>query len=450
MTRCDAASSAGARSRRRANGRHHGKGFLRRPLILLAAVSCALVAVTAVVPEQAAFGSQSASSYRAQISQIQQELVAQGAAVQRIVVSYDQTQSQLAGVRAQLTAVEARLAADRSSQAADAAQLRRVAIDTYVSGGSVAPTVSVLIATSNPSSMAVRSDFMSAISGKLQTTLDALQLARRRTQATAVRLSSEKAKASATLAQLARQRSSVQAAIAADDAMLSHARGSLQAVLRAQAAQQLAAQVAAEQAMVHPAIQSLPANATPGAPGIPPPVAPPLPIAPPGPPVSVAPGTYANPLRGVSALSPERIDQGVDYSGFGPIYAIGDGVVLNTVNAGWPGGTFITYRLSAGPAAGLVVYAAEDIYPQVQVGQTVTPNTVLGTIYEGPDGIETGWSDPSGLGATMAYDYNQFSGSNSTAFGYNFSQLLQYLGAPGGILQNNPPTGSLPSGWPSW
>lgn len=86
----------------------------------------------------------------------------------------------------------------------------------------------------------------------------------------------------------------------------------------------------------------------------------------------------------------------------------------------------------------------------VQVGQTVTPNTVLGTVYEGPDGIETGWAGPSGLGYTMAHDYGQFYGSNSTAFGYNFSQLLQSLGAPGGILQNNPPTGNLPPGWPAW
>lgn len=449
VARCDAVSSASDRSRRAMSGNHHRRAGSRRMLAWCAAMACALVAVSAVVPARKAFALSSAGSYRSQISQIKQELNAQGAVIQRIVAGYDGTQSELTDLRVELYAAEIRLAADRRAQEADAAQLRRVAIDTYVSGGSVTPAVSVLIATSNPTSIAVRSDFMSAISGKLQTTLDAVAIARRRTQATAARLSSEKAKASATLVQLARQRQSVQAAIAADDAMLSKARGSLQAVLRAQAAQQQAAQLAAEQAMVHPAVQSLPANATPGAPGLPPPVAPP-PVAPPGPPVSVSPGTYANPLRGVSGLSPERIDQGVDYSGFGPIYAIGDGVVLNTVNAGWPGGTFITYRLSSGPAAGLVVYAAEDIYPLVQVGQNVTPNTALGTVYEGPDGIETGWSDPSGQGYTMAYDYNQFSGSNSTAFGYNFSQLLQYLGAPGGVLQNSPPTGSLPAGWPNW
>jgi hypothetical protein len=166
--------------------------------------------------------------------------------------------------------------------------------------------------------------------------------------------------------------------------------------------------------------------------------------------VNPSPGSYADPLRDINGLSPERIDQGVDYSGYGPIYAIGDGTVLSTVNGGWPGGTFITYRLNDGPASGLVVYAAEDIDPRVAVGQSVTSGTVLGTMYEGPDGIETGWADPSGDGNTMAADAGQFSGANSTAFGADFSQFLASLGAPAGILQNDPPTGSVPPGWPSW
>ncbi|MGH8987040.1 MAG: hypothetical protein ACRDXC_00385, partial [Acidimicrobiales bacterium] len=159
--------------------------------------------------------------------------------------------------------------------------------------------------------------------------------------------------------------------------------------------------------------------------------------------------SYANPLRSVGGLVPERIDQGVDYRGFGPIYAVGDGVVLSTYNGGWPGGTFITYRLSDGPAAGLVVYAAEDISPAVQPGEAVTSDTVLGTVYEGPDGIETGWA-AGGEGDTMAAVSGQFYGSNSTAFGADFSAFLETLGAPGGILQNSPPSGAMPLGWPGW
>ena len=162
-----------------------------------------------------------------------------------------------------------------------------------------------------------------------------------------------------------------------------------------------------------------------------------------------APTGYENPLRGAQGLSPERIDQGVDYMAYGPIYTIGDGVVLSTVNGGWPGGTFITYKLESGPAAGLVVYAAEDINPTVSIGQQVTANTVIGEIYEGWTGIETGWANGS-EGDTMAMVAGQFNGSNSTAFGWNFDQLLVSLGAPGGILQQSVPSGAVPSGWPTW
>jgi murein DD-endopeptidase MepM/ murein hydrolase activator NlpD len=184
------------------------------------------------------------------------------------------------------------------------------------------------------------------------------------------------------------------------------------------------------------------------APGSPSFVSRPPPVALP-PPTPVSPGTYLNPFRATGGLSPERIDSGVDYAGAGPVYAIGNGVVLNVYAGDWPGGTFIAYQLSDGPAKGLVVYTAEDLNPQVSVGSTVTANTVIGQMYGGPHGIEIGWADGSAIPNAMARSYGQYHGGNSTAFGYNFSRLLQALGAPGGILQNDP-TGSLPSGWPQW
>jgi murein DD-endopeptidase MepM/ murein hydrolase activator NlpD len=158
---------------------------------------------------------------------------------------------------------------------------------------------------------------------------------------------------------------------------------------------------------------------------------------------------YENPFRAVSGLTPERIDQGVDYAGVGPVYAIGNGVVLNVYSSGWPDGTFIAYQLSDGPAKGLVVFTAEDLNPQVSVGSTVTPNTVIGQMYRGPHGIEIGWADGSAIPNAMARTYGQYRGGNSTAFGDNFSRLLQSVGALGGILHSDP-TGTLPPGWPQW
>ncbi len=89
--------------------------------------------------------------------------------------------------------------------------------------------------------------------------------------------------------------------------------------------------------------------------------------------IAVVPG-YRNPLRGVSGLIPERIDEGVDFGGSGPVYALGDAVITNATgnSAGWPGGGWITYQLTDGPDAGLMVYVAEDVTPAVQVGQHVS------------------------------------------------------------------------------
>jgi len=143
----------------------------------------------------------------------------------------------------------------------------------------------------------------------------------------------------------------------------------------------------------------------------------------------------------MTGLRAERIDQGIDFAGIGPIYAIGNGVVVNTLNAGWPGGAFICYRLTEGQYTGKYVYAAEDIHPAVSVGQTVTSNTVLGTVFSGGSGIETGWAAAPGTGETMARAAGQIAqppqdpGMVSSAYGVAFSGFLKYLGAPAGIKQ---------------
>lgn len=151
-----------------------------------------------------------------------------------------------------------------------------------------------------------------------------------------------------------------------------------------------------------------------------------------------------NPFRGIQGLTAERVDQGVDFAGAGPIYALGNGVVLNTVSGGWPGGAYISYRLTDGPAVGLVVYSAENIIPGVQIGQTVNVNTVIGTLVDASPNSESGWGDLSG--APQALASGQFDGSSPTALGVNFNQLLIQLGAMPGLV-NGSATGALPPGW---
>jgi murein DD-endopeptidase MepM/ murein hydrolase activator NlpD len=165
-------------------------------------------------------------------------------------------------------------------------------------------------------------------------------------------------------------------------------------------------------------------------------------------------GVYRNPLRGVSGLVPERIDDGVDFTGFGPVYALGDAVVTGATgtNFGWPGGGWITYRLTGGPGAGLVVYVAEDITPAVTVGQRVSPSTVIGTMFDGGDGIETGWAQPTGLSAES--ELPQAGGIAGlgpfpTRIGVNFDELLQSLGVPAAPNRTQLASGLLPAGYPA-
>jgi len=169
--------------------------------------------------------------------------------------------------------------------------------------------------------------------------------------------------------------------------------------------------------------------------------------------VAAAP-VYNNPLRGISGLIPERVDMGVDFGGSGPIYAIGDAVITNATDtaSGWPGGGWITYRLTDGPAAGLMVYLAEQVTPNVQVGQTVTSSTVIATMSNGGAGIETGWAMPDGSSAeSQLAEAGGISGGGPfpTQIGLNFEALLRTLGVPASLYMSGAPSGTLPSRYPT-
>jgi murein DD-endopeptidase MepM/ murein hydrolase activator NlpD len=142
---------------------------------------------------------------------------------------------------------------------------------------------------------------------------------------------------------------------------------------------------------------------------------------------------YQNPLREISSLRPERVDMGVDFAGAGPVYAIGAGVVIQAKAccSGWPGGGWITYQLTDGPAVGEVVYLAEDVIPSVQAGQKVTPGTMIGHMYSGSDGIETGWAMLDSASSESALpEAGSIGGAGPfpTAIGMNFEDLLRALG----------------------
>jgi hypothetical protein len=397
----------------------------------------------------------SVDSDKSDITKIEQQIADQGERAQALVGRFNAVQARVDALDVQIANDRKRLASDQKVEAEATNTLRRVAIRAYVSGtGSDSPLLAMLGNTANVTSLFEQTQYMGAVGTKLENALTALRQDQAHTQDDQGALQSQQDEAKKSLTQLTSARRAATDAISAEEAKLTSVKGNLRELLD-EANKRHEAQEQAEERALAAAAQT-PVSAAPvvlAAPTtIPAPFRSPSvesgPAAPPPPPPSSSTG-YANPLRAVVALTPERIDQGVDYAGFGPLYAMGNGVVLNTVGSGWPGGTFIAYQLSDGPARGLVVFVAEDVQPSVQIGDTVNSNTVLGHMYAGPDGIETGWADGSRLPDTMAHTYGQYSGSNSTAFGDNFSRFLQSVGAPGGIL-STPPRGTLPASWPRW
>jgi murein DD-endopeptidase MepM/ murein hydrolase activator NlpD len=398
---------------------------VREAIAMTSAAVVFVAASVALIPPAGA----TIASDQAQIAHLKQHIQSQGVHIKALVTRYNAVQAQVRVIDLDIARDQKLIATDQLKEAAAMILLRSAAADAYVNGvGLTSTALQVYGDATTVTAMLEKSKYLGTVNDNLNAAVAAMHSAQKATEHDAQLLSDAQSRARSTLRQLASAKAAADAAITADDANLSKVNSRLQLELAA------AAQ-AAEQAAAERAIEAWQKNA---------PHAPPVPIPPP------SPGTYANPLRAIKALNPERIDMGVDFSGFGPIYALGDGIVLSTTIPGWPGGTYIAYMLTDGPANGLVAYAAEDIAPSVQVGDKVNVNTILGLMYPGPDGIETGWGDGVSVGYTMAHMYKQFNGSNTTAFGANFSELLVSLGAPGGVPQNNPPTGSLPRDWPSW
>lgn len=184
---------------------------------------------------------------------------------------------------------------------------------------------------------------------------------------------------------------------------------------------------------------------------------------PPG--VAAADRAYVNPLKAVANLKPSRIDMGVDYSGSGPILALGRAkIVLATDRrAGpescWgktcvpPPGDMIVYRLLEGRFAGKYVYVVENITVEVRAGQTVNAGQRIATLHEGSPNLEIGWSSGHGVQTLAVARGHQCAcrdpGGWSSIEGRNFNALLVWLGAPSGYVTTTPAGQHMPRGWPS-
>ena len=140
------------------------------------------------------------------------------------------------------------------------------------------------------------------------------------------------------------------------------------------------------------------------------------------------------------------VDEGVDYWGTAPIYAVGNGKIVNfqytpsegSSGLGGFGPTWIAYQLTSGPASGNLIYVAEHCTPAsgLHVGQSVTANTMLCMMQ--PASIETGWAiSGGGYPAAAYYCYSELkqNGFNHvpTQWGDSFNDFIFTSGGPRGL-----------------
>ena len=162
-------------------------------------------------------------------------------------------------------------------------------------------------------------------------------------------------------------------------------------------------------------------------------------------------GGYVNPFSQIANLKPLRIDMGVDYSGSGPVLAIGSGTVFSNSGPGWPGGGFVGITLDSGSLAGKSYFVAESVRATVKVGEHVQAGQQVANMFNGPSAIETGWATGQGdqpLALTLHQQAPGDPGGWTSAAGLSFDRLLVSVGVPSGIPQGTQVHGRMPAGYP--
>jgi hypothetical protein len=156
---------------------------------------------------------------------------------------------------------------------------------------------------------------------------------------------------------------------------------------------------------------------------------------------------YANPLKG-ARVKAERIDMGVDYAGTGVYEALGRGVVTQSRSSGsgWPGpGGYVEYRITEGPLNGKYVYMAEGVSPLKKVGDIVNRgDPVARFTADQSSGTEIGFGAGRGTSTYASVYGGGYSEGQATGAGAQFSELIQSLGGPPGLLEGRPITGTGP------
>jgi murein DD-endopeptidase MepM/ murein hydrolase activator NlpD len=134
---------------------------------------------------------------------------------------------------------------------------------------------------------------------------------------------------------------------------------------------------------------------------------------------------YVSPFLSAST---GRIDQGVDFTGTGPIAAVGDAEILATGALGWPEGGGVLYKLLSGSRAGQIIFVYEGVAATVHVGQHVSAGDQIATFVPGGS-IEMGFADASGV----PLSHSEYSEGVETQWGREMASFLTSIGGASGL-----------------
>jgi hypothetical protein len=152
------------------------------------------------------------------------------------------------------------------------------------------------------------------------------------------------------------------------------------------------------------------------------------------PPPPTSGGGYVNPLPDTAQIG--RTDMGVDanMNPGDPIVAPGTSRVLGISPNWYRGQPYVALQLLDGPMKGHNYYLAEQITPNVSVGQIVQQGQPIAHYAASGTGIEMGWAGPN-WEQTLAQATSGYSEGEQTAAGGSFRDFLNGLGhnasAPG-------------------
>jgi murein DD-endopeptidase MepM/ murein hydrolase activator NlpD len=145
--------------------------------------------------------------------------------------------------------------------------------------------------------------------------------------------------------------------------------------------------------------------------------------------IGYSPGFESEYVSPFVSATQGRIDQGVDFTGTGPILAVGDARILAVGAPGWPEGGGVLYKLLDGPAAGRVIYVNEGVRATVKAGQRVSAGQQIASFVAGGS-IEMGFADAAGDPLSHA-EYHE---GDETSWGRKMATFLSELGGSNALF----------------